>query len=193
MRRAASGRGGGGRGRPGDAIASPPMASRSGRHRVAATESAGQAAPEQKNCPWGLREGHPCKFFFVLLRPPGVLYGVPSHPAISVATVLFCDLPARSGASSATGTALASTNTWAWRQRLARKKPAPCVDKTLLISFGHIAVTAAISIISTCVPEEEGGAKSHHSERRFVLSSSFIENGKKWNWNFTNCNFVTSD
>lgn len=51
--------------------------------------------------------------FFVLLRPSGVLCGVPSQSAIPVAAVLFSDLPTRSGASSRTGTALASTNTWA--------------------------------------------------------------------------------
>ncbi|PYU44931.1 MAG: hypothetical protein DMG54_07660 [Acidobacteria bacterium] len=55
------------------------------------------------------REGHPYKIFFLLLRPSGVLCGVPSHPAITAAAVLFSELPARSGASSGTGTALAPT------------------------------------------------------------------------------------
>src|SRR5207302_796061 len=46
------------------------------------------------------REGHPYKIFFLLLRPSGVLCGVPSHPAITAAAVLFSELPARSGAKS---------------------------------------------------------------------------------------------
>jgi hypothetical protein len=70
-------------------------------------------ARTKKLSPRGPREGHPYQIFFVLLRPSGVLCGVPSHPAIPVTAVLFSDLPARAGASSATGTALASTNTWA--------------------------------------------------------------------------------
>lgn len=55
------------------------------------------------------REGHPYKIFFVLLRSSRVLCGVPSHPAITAAAVLFSSLPARSGASSGAGAALART------------------------------------------------------------------------------------
>jgi hypothetical protein len=73
-----------------------------------------------------------------------------------------------------------------------RKKLDPCVDKTLPISSGHIAVTAAVSIISTCTQEEEGGAKS---AKWVQLRSLFFIHRKeqKWNWNFTNWYFVTSD
>src|ERR1700745_2922251 len=64
----------------------------------------------------------------------------------------------------------------AWRE----KDPARA-DKNRPISSGHIAVTAAASIISTCAKGEEEGAKSRG--RRFVLSSSFIRKERKWNWN----------
>ncbi len=107
--------------------------------------------PRQKEkLPPRAPRGSSLQNFFVLLRPSRVLCGVPAHPTITVAAILFSDLPARSGASSGTRTALASTNTWDGRQRRAGKRPAPCVDKTLPISSGHIAVAAAVSIISTC-------------------------------------------
>jgi len=78
--------------------------------------------PEGKITPAGTARVIPTNFL-VLLRPSGVLCGVPAHPTITVAAILFSDLPARSGASSGTRTALASTNTWDGRQRRAGKGP----------------------------------------------------------------------
>jgi hypothetical protein len=58
-------------------------------------------------------EGHPYKILLrsgvVLLRPPGLLCNVPAHQAVARATVLFPGLPARPGAGSAEGEALAPT------------------------------------------------------------------------------------
>ena len=49
----------------------------------------------------------PMKFFFVLLRPPGLLYGGRSESAVTLTTVLFRSLPPRPGARSGAGEALA--------------------------------------------------------------------------------------
>jgi hypothetical protein len=49
------------------------------------------------------------KFFFVLLRPPGMLRPFPADPAIPVAAFLFSGLSPCAGASSGTGEALART------------------------------------------------------------------------------------
>ena len=49
------------------------------------------------------------KFFFVLLRPSGLLCGVRPEPALTPATVLFLGLSPRSGASSGAREALART------------------------------------------------------------------------------------
>src|ERR1700752_2781448 len=60
-----------------------------------------------------------------------------------------------------------------WRQRhLAAKRTGPCGDKTVPISSGHIAITAAVSITSTGTQGEEEGARSRPGGRHFVLSSS---------------------
>lgn len=49
------------------------------------------------------------RFFFVLLRPSGVLCGISAHPAIALATVLFRYLPSRAGTGAGAGAALART------------------------------------------------------------------------------------
>jgi ParB/RepB/Spo0J family partition protein len=55
---------------------------------------------------------------------------------------------------------------------LGAKKPGVSSDENLPISSGHIALPAAVSVISTCAQEEEGGAKSA-AVGGFVLSSSW--------------------
>lgn len=66
--------------------------------------------PARENRYPNRREGHPYKFFLpswvVLLRPPGVLCGIPAHQAVPGAAVLFPGLPTRSGAGSREGEAL---------------------------------------------------------------------------------------
>jgi hypothetical protein len=55
------------------------------------------------------------KFFFVLVRSPGMLRGIPPHPAITPATVLFSCLSSRAGTGSGARATLASTTprpTW---------------------------------------------------------------------------------
>ena len=49
----------------------------------------------------------PTRFFFVLLRPPGMLWGIRSHPAVAPAAVLLYGLSPSAGTGSAAGEALA--------------------------------------------------------------------------------------
>ena len=61
----------------------------------------------------------PIKFFFVLLRSPGMLRPFRAYPAIPVAAFLFSGLSPCAGASSATGEALARTDRSARQKALA--------------------------------------------------------------------------
>lgn len=90
--------------RRGNATASLPTASRSGRPNAAATESAGR--PSEKR-PSAVRGSSPTPIFFV--RPPGLLCGIPAHPAVAPATVLFPGLPPCSRTGCEAREALART------------------------------------------------------------------------------------
>ncbi len=61
----------------------------------------------------------PIKFFFVLLRPPGMLRPFRAFPAIPVAAFLFSGLSPCAGASSGTGEALARTDRSSRQKALA--------------------------------------------------------------------------
>jgi hypothetical protein len=70
------------------------------------------------------------RFFFMLLRPPRVLRGIRSHPAIAPAAVLFSRLPPRAGTGSGAGAALApATPILAVDPSLGERGPAPAVIK----------------------------------------------------------------
>jgi hypothetical protein len=58
----------------------------------------------------------PTQFFFVLLRPPGMLCGIRSHPAVAPAAILLSGLSPGPGTGSATGEALAGTKGAATRE-----------------------------------------------------------------------------
>ena len=58
----------------------------------------------------------PTRFFFVLLRPPRMLCGIRSHPAVAPAAVLLCGLSPSAGTGSAAGEALARTKGAATRE-----------------------------------------------------------------------------
>lgn len=82
------------------------------------------------------REGHPSKIFFalrvVLLRPPGVLCGLPAHQAVPRAAVLFPGLPTCCGAGSREGKALASAAPQTEvAGRPAEKGPAPAAPAAM--------------------------------------------------------------
>ena len=66
-----------------------------------------KAEPERKTAAVSGARVIPTKFFPVLLRPPGVLCGVPAHTAVATAAVLFPGLSPRPGAGSGEGEALA--------------------------------------------------------------------------------------
>ena len=68
-----------------------------------------KAVPERKTAARNAARVIPIEFFFVLLRPPGVLREVRAQPAVTLAAVLLPGLPPRSGAGSGAGKALAQT------------------------------------------------------------------------------------
>jgi hypothetical protein len=73
----------------------------------------------------------PTRFFFVLLRPSRVLCGIPAHPAVAPAAVLFPRLSSRAGTGAGARAALAPTMPGpTLGPSLGEKGPAPAAIKT---------------------------------------------------------------
>jgi hypothetical protein len=153
-----------------------------------------QVAPERKTVIDSAARVIPIEFFFVLLRPSGVLCGIPAQPAFTPAAVLFPPLPPRAGTGSGAGAALAPTtrglavdpSSGENGQALAAMKAADIVRAYCTQSFR----VATFSLRTT--------RRGRGSEARRCCATSFSlllhegSEGAGWNWNFINSCFATS-
>ena len=134
----------------------------------------------------------PTEFFFVLLRPPGMLCGIRSHPAVAPAAVLWSDLSSRAGTGFAAGEALART-----RGAETGQAGPPNLASLTAIKPDHIVPTyctrsfhlAKFRLRTQERKGERGPARSPPPRSLFFMKE---RRAPGWNWNFINLRFVTS-
>ena len=135
----------------------------------------------------------PTEFFFVLLRPPGLLCGIRSHPAVAPAALLLCDLSPGAGTGFAAGEALARTRGAETRQQAPQN-----LASSAAIEPAHIVPTyctrsfplAKFKLRTQERKGERGPAKSPPPRSLFFFMKG--QRAPGWNWNFINSHFVTS-
>jgi len=163
-----------------------------------------KAEPERKTAALRGREGHPYKIFFhapfVSLRARSVT--APDATTVSGALVGrpcsgFVPRPAAtlwSGFWSARGDGANGASDPSGRS--LREKGARCGAESPLISSGHIALGAGVSLSSACGQGEEGGARPARvgaASFSLLLRLEGEPENEAWNWNFINSIFATSD